>query len=146
MLRALAALALVSALAISVVGSRAGQKTREKKPSDKDTALAEGAKLYKQNCAVCHGNDGKGGGPPPRSSPFTGQASDLTTLAQRHGGKFPEAYVADVLRSGVKMRDHGPSEMPVWGTIFKSATKSDEAQVNKRIESLTAYLKSLQTN
>lgn len=136
---------MISALAISTVGSRAAQKRHEKKPSEKKgAALAEGARLYKQNCAVCHGNDGKGGGPPPRSSPFTGQAPDLTTLAQRHGGKFPESYVADVLRSGVKMRHHGPSEMPVWGTIFKSSTKSDEAQVNKRIESLTAYLKSIQ--
>jgi hypothetical protein len=104
-----------------------------------------GAQLYKQNCAVCHGNDGKGNGAPPSSSPFTESPPDLTTLAQRHKGEFPEAYVADVLRNGVKMPDHGPAEMPVWGIIFKSMAKSDETQVKVRITNLTNYLKSIQT-
>lgn len=96
---------------------------------DKQTMKAppiptSGAQLSKQNCAVCHGNDGKGNGPPPERvvefggkpiripSPFTESPPDLTTLAQRHKGEFPDAYVADVLRNGVKMPDHGPAEMP----------------------------------
>jgi hypothetical protein len=57
----------------------------------------------------------------------------------------PEAYVADVLSNGVKMPDHGPAEMPVWGIIFKSTAKSDETQVKVRITKLTNYLKSIQT-
>ena len=72
-----------------------------------------GARLYRQYCAVCHGIDLKGHGPlatelktPPR---------DLTTLAQRHDGKFPESYVEKVLRSGVKNSAHGDPEMPIWG-------------------------------
>lgn len=117
---------------------------QNKPPEKKNGAPASGAKLYKQNCALCHGNDGKGGGPPPASSPFTEPAPDLTTLAQRHDGKFPAAYVADVLRSGVKLPGHGPAEMPVWGIIFKATTKADEAQVTLRITSLTNYLKSIQ--
>ena len=117
---------------------------QQKPPKKKNGAPASGAELYKQNCPICHGNDGKGGGPPPASSPFTESAPDLTTLAQRHDGNFPAAYVADVLRSGVKLRDHGPVEMPVWGVIFKATTKADEAQVTLRITSLTNYLKSIQ--
>ena len=117
---------------------------QQKPPKKKNGAPASGAELYKQNCAICHGNDGKGGGPPPASSPFTESAPDLTTLAQRHDGKFPAAYVADVLRSGVKLPGHGPVEMPVWGIIFKATTKADEAQVTLRITSLTNYLKSIQ--
>lgn len=49
-----------------------------------------------------------------------------------------------VLLSGVKMPDHGRAEMPVWGVIFKAATKSDEAKVSERIADLTEYIKSLQ--
>lgn len=103
-----------------------------------------GAKIYKRDCAVCDGNDLKGNGPPPASSPFTESPPDLTTLAKRHEGKFPAAYVKSALLSGVKMPDHGPAEMPVWGVIFKAATKSDEAKVSERIADLTEYIKSLQ--
>lgn len=114
---------------------------KSKKPA---SSTSPGAKLYKENCAVCHGNDGTGNGPPPESSPFKEPPPDLTTLAKRHNGQFPAAYVRSVLRSGVKLPDHGPAEMPVWGIAFKG-TKSDDAGVAARIESLTSYLQSLQT-
>jgi mono/diheme cytochrome c family protein len=131
-------------MAVPVAGQGAGTQSPGKKSHSKNSAPVSGAELYKQNCAVCHGNDAKGGGPPPPSSPFTESPPDLTTLARRHGGKFPDAYVVSVLQSGVKMPDHGPSEMPVWGTLFKSMTKSDKAKVAARIEKLTDYLKSIQ--
>jgi len=83
-------------------------------------------------------------GPPPSNSPFTQPPPDLTTLAQRHEGEFPTDYVKAVLQNGVALENHGPSEMPVWGILFKAATKSDEKQVAQRITSLTDYLKSLQ--
>ena len=99
-----------------------------------------GAELYAQHCAVCHGNDLKGGGPEP--SPFR-PPPDLTTLARRHGGKFPEAYVANVLRNGVVMPAHGPAQMPIWGVDF-TVDRLNEAQVTLRITNLTNYIKSLQ--
>ncbi len=114
-----------------------------KKSTAKPSAPDEGATLYRRNCAVCHGNDAQGGSA-PKSGLFTEAPPDLTTLARRHNGKFPDDYVASVLRSGVKLPGHGPAEMPVWGAIFKAAAKSDEAQVNQRIAALTAYLKSVQ--
>jgi hypothetical protein len=99
-----------------------------------------GAELYQQHCAVCHGGDLKGGGPaldPYRTPP------DLTTLARRHGGKFPEAYISNVLRNGLVMPAHGPAQMPVWGTDF-AADRSAESQVALRITNLTNYIKSFQ--
>jgi mono/diheme cytochrome c family protein len=129
------------ALAGFVIGPSLGQDKQAKKAAPVPTS---GAELYKQNCAVCHGNDGKGNGPPPADSPFKEAPPDLTKLAQRNKGKFPEAYVENVLRSGVKLPDHGAAEMPVWGTIFNAMTKSDEAQVKLRITNLTNYIKSIQ--
>ena len=99
-----------------------------------------GAELYSQHCAVCHGEDLKGTGPAPypyRAPP------DLTTLARRHGGRFPDAYVSNVLRNGVVMPAHGPAEMPIWGTDF-TIGGLDETQVALRIRRLTNYIKSLQ--
>jgi mono/diheme cytochrome c family protein len=99
-----------------------------------------GAELYSQHCAVCHGNDLKGGGsaPPPYRVP-----PDLTTLARRHGGKFPNAYVSKVLRSGVVMPAHGPAEMPIWGPDFKMEGL-DKTEVTLRITNLTNYINSRQ--
>lgn len=127
-----------------LAGVALAQQNGAKKSKAKPSAPDEGATLYKRNCAVCHGNDAKGGSA-PKSGPFIEAPPDLTNLAKRHNGKFPDEYVATVLRSGVKVPDHGPAEMPVWGAIFKASASSDEAQVDKRIAALTAYLKSLQT-
>lgn len=134
------AAAVIALFSASSALCAAQQSSVVHKPSS-----AAGARLYKANCAVCHGNDGKGNGPPPASSPFTESPPDLTTIATRHDGKFPDAYIESVLRNGTPAPEHGPAEMPVWGTLFKAAAKSDEAQVRSRIQDLIAYLKSIQT-
>lgn len=100
-----------------------------------------GEQLYKQNCAACHGADLKGGGSAPY--PFR-VPPDLTTLAQRHGGKFPDAYVSDVLQNGVKIPAHGPAEMPIWGTDFRARDQLNAKQVQSRVANLSSYIKSLQ--
>ncbi|HEY1471233.1 MAG TPA: c-type cytochrome [Candidatus Acidoferrum sp.] len=104
--------------------------------------VPSGEKLYKQNCAVCHGNDLKGNGPAP--PPFKDVPPDLTTLARRNGGKFPEKYFADVLRNGVTLPAHGTPEMPTWGADFRTRDQLNTAQVEQRITNLTNYIKSLQ--
>lgn len=131
------------ALFALAAGLGAAQEKAPKSPKP-DPAVAAGAKLYKENCAVCHGNDGKGNGPPPASSPYTEPVPDLTTLAKRHDGMFPKGYVKSVLHTGVKLPDHGPAEMPIWGLMFKAMTTSDEAKVTARINDLTAYIESIQ--
>jgi len=69
---------------------------------------------------------------------------DLTTLAKRHGGTFPEEYVTNVLRFGFRFSAHGSSEMPVWGPIFQYEEHYNEAAVRQRIKNLCEYLKSIQ--
>ena len=100
-----------------------------------------GAELYKEHCAACHGNDLRGSGPAPY--PFRAPP-DLTTLARRHGGKFPDAYVSKVLRNGVVLPAHGPAQMPTWGTDFRAADGLSSAEVRQRITDLTNYIKAFQ--
>jgi mono/diheme cytochrome c family protein len=114
------------------------------KPLNKQSSenVPSGEKLYKQNCAVCHGNDLKGNGPAP--PPFKDVPPDLTTLSRRNKGKFPEEYFSDVLRNGVVIPAHGTPEMPTWGADFRTRDQLNSAQVEQRIAKLSDYVKSFQ--
>ena len=102
----------------------------------------DGAVIFKQDCAVCHGASAKGDGPAARD--LKARPPNLTTLAQRHGGEFPKGYVLDVLHHGVDAPAHGTVEMPVWGPIFDLMNRNNEAQSKLRINNLVSYLQSIQ--
>jgi mono/diheme cytochrome c family protein len=102
--------------------------------------VPSGAVIYKQYCAGCHGIDGKGHG--PAQSAFRIPPPDLTTLAKRHGGKFPSPYVTGILRFGPGVFAHGSSKMPTWGPLFDYYYNEDSAK--RRIQNLCDYLAALQ--
>jgi mono/diheme cytochrome c family protein len=132
---------VLGVFAASMAAINAAQQNPAKGAPAAPSASAPAAELYAKRCSTCHGNDLKGNGPfpPPYRTP-----PDLTTLARRHGGNFPDAYVSNVLRNGVKLPAHGPAEMPVWGTDLGAPDQSDKTQVKLRIKSLTSYIKSMQ--
>jgi mono/diheme cytochrome c family protein len=135
---------LLCALLFSLAGFSATAQAQGKKSAHLEGSNpVSGLQLYKRYCAVCHGNDLKGNG--PVSPEFKNPPSDLTTLAQRHEGKFPDEYVQDVLLNGVKKPAHGDTEMPIWGPLFASIPGTDSALVSIRIVNLTNYIKSVQT-
>ncbi|MFZ0821579.1 MAG: c-type cytochrome [Candidatus Acidiferrales bacterium] len=102
--------------------------------------VPSGEELYEQDCAICHGRDLKGTGPAP--APFRAPA-DLTALARKHGGIFPDEYVANVVRNGVLIPAHGPAEMPIWGTDF-ARDKWTEQEMTLRVANLTNFIKAHQ--
>ncbi len=104
--------------------------------------IPPGKQMYKDYCAACHGAGGKGQG--PATSFLIRRPPDLTTLAKRHGGEFPEAYVTTILRFGLGLPAHGSSEMPVWGPIFQYLDNYSEAAVRQRIKNLCDFLSSIQ--
>ena len=77
----------------------------------------QGPDLYTAYCAVCHGKDGKGGGPMAKALKVA--PADLTRIAMRNGGRFPMARIQRII-SGEEPQPvgHGTREMPVWGPIF----------------------------
>ena len=77
----------------------------------------EGPTLFMTYCAVCHGRDGKGGGPMAKSLKVA--PPDLTRVAARNGGKFPLPRIQRII-SGEEpgTAGHGTRAMPVWGPIF----------------------------
>jgi mono/diheme cytochrome c family protein len=118
------------------------EKPAVAKRSTPRTIAASGKQTYMQYCASCHGIDARGDG--PAAFVLKTPPPDLTTLAKRHDGKFPYAYVSDVLRFGTRILSHGSSDMPIWGPIFGSLDNYNEPAVRKRIKGLNDYLVSLQ--
>ena len=132
---------ILMGLILGFGGAASAQEKEVKKVPAKTSPANSGSEMFKQYCAACHGKTGKGDG--PAASALKQVPADLTTLTQRHDGKFPDGYVANVLRNGAKAPAHGDAEMPVWGPVFSSMDQSD-AVVNLRIANLTKYIKTLQ--
>ena len=108
------------------------------------TNAASGEEMYKTYCATCHGTEGKGNGP---AAPALKKApADLTALAAKNGGAYPDRRVADFIRGDVNEPAHGSREMPVWGDLFSSLNggSSSGMVVQLRVSNLTDYIKSLQ--
>ncbi|HTT33918.1 MAG TPA: cytochrome c [Methylomirabilota bacterium] len=134
---------LLSALLLCLAGVVQAQEKTVKKEPIQNTSPASGEEMFKTYCAACHGKDAKGAG--PASADLKTTPPDLTTLAKRHEGKFPQDYVTNVLRNGVKAPAHGSSDMPVWGPLFAKVSGEDPSIVNMRISNLVRYLESVQS-
>jgi mono/diheme cytochrome c family protein len=74
------------------LASQVGQSipTSDQIPDDQlpSTYVPPGKQTYKEYCAACHGLDGRGHGPAAWS--LRKQPANLTTIAKRHGRKFPD--------------------------------------------------------
>ena len=133
----LLAVSLFAVCATVARGNPAQDQNKDQLPAN---YVPSGGQIYHQYCAACHGVDAKGNGPVKRALRIP--APDLTTLAKRHGGKFPYAYVIGVLRFTPGVRSHGSGAMPMWGALFEYYYNKDSAQ--QRIRNLCDYLASLQ--
>jgi mono/diheme cytochrome c family protein len=102
----------------------------------------EGQALYREYCAVCHGEQGKGDGPMARA--LKSPPADLTRIAIRNGGTFPLKKVERIISGDSPVEaGHGTREMPVWGPIF-SQIAWDVDLGNIRVANLAKYIESLQ--
>lgn len=133
---------LIAALFFAVFAAGAGGNPTQDQDKGQLPAnyVPSGGQIFKQYCAACHGADAKGNGPVRMA--LKSPAPDLTTLAKRHGGKFPYTYVTGVLRFGPGVRSHGSGSMPMWGPLFEYYYNESSAQ--QRIHNLCDYLASLQ--
>jgi len=123
-----------------------GHSTSAQRPLIPDPMLAEvAAELFTAYCASCHGIDARGDG--PAASALITPPSDLSRIAARRGGVFPDSSIARYIDGRFDLPAHGSREMPIWGTCLADeipcfATGDEVAR--GRIASLVEYLKSLQ--
>jgi mono/diheme cytochrome c family protein len=107
----------------------------------KSTSPVSGKDMYKAYCAVCHGTDGKGGG--PAASALKIPPADLTLLSKNNGGKYPSLKVSATIRGESALPAHGSKDMPVWGALFWSMSGGHEGEVQQRTANLSRYIESL---
>jgi mono/diheme cytochrome c family protein len=120
------------------------QNVRIKPGTVTPTSVTSGKEMFNEYCASCHGMNAKGDG--PAAPALKVRPPDLTTLAERHGGRFPAKYVESVLSFGAEnLVAHGAKDMPVWGPVLSSIGGGQTpARTELRIYNITRYIESLQ--
>lgn len=104
-----------------------------------------GARIFRGSCAACHGESAEGNGPvaPLLNVPVP----DLTRIAARRHGEFPELEVFRIVDGQSDLAAHGSRHMPVWGYEFFGDDADDEVahrRATDKIDQLVAYLRSIQ--
>lgn len=131
-------------LAMSLVGcAQVAERPAEGHPGQSD--LHAGARLFRSSCAPCHGENAQGNGP---VAPFlTVPVPDLTRIAARRRGDFPELEIFRIIDGQSALAAHGSRHMPVWGYEFFGDDEDDEIAHRRAVEKvdrLVAYLRSIQ--
>lgn len=113
--------------------------------AQEEEVAAAGKNVYNQNCAVCHGLEGKGDG--VAASLLTVKPSDLTQIAKKNGGEYPFWKVYGIIDGRQDVKAHGTRDMPIWGQEFRlqaGGGVAAESQVRGRILELVNYLRTIQ--
>ncbi|MBB5720884.1 hypothetical protein FHS72_000488 [Loktanella ponticola] len=77
-----------------------------------ETEIPDGRNAFMQDCAGCHGTDGKGSGPLVSGVGLI--AADLTKISTRNGGVFPRQEVMAII-DGLDREPHFSRAMPEFG-------------------------------
>lgn len=140
---------LLGALIIAIVAGTtfAQDEVKDVPKSWQATAVADGADLYMELCASCHGKGGRGDG--PSAGELKKMVPDLTRLAAQNAGVFPRDDVEDSIAGASPVLSHGTAEMPIWGMVFENERPDRKmferkALSNQRLYNLTEYLATLQ--
>ncbi len=108
----------------------------------KATNAASGQEMYTNYCAVCHGADGKGGGPAASALKVAPHRSDR--VGRKKQWQIPGPSRFQVLRGDAELAAHGNKDMPVWGPVFRHLSQGHDAEVQQRIANLNQYVASIQ--
>ncbi len=136
-------IAVALGLGCAVLGGGSAEESSPPHPM----LVERGKQEYLDHCAVCHGVDATGNG--PAASALRVAPADLTRIAERRGGEFPESDMAWIIDGRFESPAHGTREMPIWGVHLGEGWPRNEegdAVVRGRIHTLVAYLKSIQRN
>src|SRR5260370_22464743 len=105
---------LIVGLVVGLFCSTASaQKKTVKTVRPAPTAALDGKSLFLEYCAVCHGKDGKGGG--PAVDALKQRPTDLTQIRRANKGKFPHTTILAILKCDQSTTGHGNHCTPTPG-------------------------------
>lgn len=129
---------VLAAAALAAPGARA-------EPADDPLLVQLGAHGFERHCASCHGLDARGDG--PVAGLLEPRPADLTRIAARRRGHFPDDEIARIIDGRRAVLAHGSRTMPVWGIRFAGDVPDPgiaESLVRGQLTLLVAYLRSIQ--
>lgn len=142
------ALAVACVATVAVVGLL-GVQPADAADAAEGARAAYGKTVYRVYCASCHGAEARGDG--KLAEYLTIKPSDLTLISARNDGEFPSERMRQIIDGREKVAGHSSAEMPVWGDAFQKADALEEEppevrerEVARKVESLLAYLRSIQ--
>lgn len=128
--------------AVAAALALAGCQQPNEMPTGKD-----GRVLYLQNCAVCHGDGGKGDGEMARA--MSDAPADLTLIKLRNKDVFPRARIMSVV-DGYARSDMDRPGMPEFGGLLEGdlipfdSGDGIQTPTPRKLVALVAYLESIQ--
>lgn len=100
-----------------------------------------GADIFQNYCAPCHGRDGRGNGPVAPALKY--RVPDLTQISKRAGGKFSRDRIRAIIEGTETLSAHGSREMPTWGPVFHQIGMDQDLGA-VRADNVAKYIESIQ--
>jgi len=104
-------------------------------------AVERGKVTFRESCAACHGEGGRGNG--PASEAMKRRPTNLTTLAKQKG-VFQASDVEASIKGTSPVVAHGSPGMMVWGALFLADANGNQAKADARVSDLVAFIESIQ--
>jgi mono/diheme cytochrome c family protein len=130
-----------SALAIACLALSSPAAAQPKPPDGPEG----GKKIFRSLCASCHGTSARGDG--PLAEHLSTPPLDLTKIAARRDGAFPEELIGSFIDGREDVPLHGPRTMPVWGDSLADAVDEPaerSARITRAVGMLVEYLETIQ--
>lgn len=139
MLVVLAVPALVAAAAPPSAAQESDSSAQE---TVEDASYGRGFTIFHRYCRSCHGKEGEGDGHVAQYLKVA--PTNLTRLTADNGGEFPTERVRESIDGReVSVPLHG-RDMPIWGAVFQVDEGQTEADVQRKLSDLIAYIQGIQ--
>jgi mono/diheme cytochrome c family protein len=129
-----------AALGLCLASVSAGAQTTSRRPDP--SAVERGKATFRQSCAACHGDDGRGNG--PAATALTPRPTNLARLSRQEGG-FSASRVEASIKGIDPVVAHGVPGMMVWGAYFLAEANGSQERADARIRDVVAFIESIQT-
>ncbi len=78
-----------------------------------------------------------------RSERVDARPTDLTMIARKNNGRFPDEKILAILTGEANVTAHGSKDMPMWGAIFNNMS-SNPGMAQTRIHALLQFVEEMQ--